>query len=251
MPSKHKNQKKIKQSNIKITEKKTKNIKESDIYESDSDSDSNTHLKNKNIGKKFIPVTNSYPFANLGYGYPNPAYSIQVNKKPDDNKYFHNYKYTYNVQVNKPVLTYNNFITQRKLNNITPQEHKYYQQFQQQSYNFNGHYEVANHKPTVLALQANLGFPMYSGGPAVGETNGQIGYTPQPTQSTQSINPNSLIGLNSGNVQVYKNSPAYTGVQAKTLPGQNLIANMNAEQTKANNANINNPAYFNYNQYYY
>ena len=240
MPSKHKNPSK---------HKKPTHHKKTNIYESESDT--STHLNYKNIGKKINPSNNSYPFGNLGLGYTNPAYSAQVVKRPDDNKYLNNYKYTYNVQVNKPVLTYNNFATQTKLNNMTPQEHRYYQQFQQQTYYYNGNYEVANSKPTVLAIQASLDHPMYSGGPVVGETNGQIAYTPQPTQSPQSVNPNSLIGTNSGNVQVYGNSPAYTGVQAKTLPGQNLIANYNAQQTKANNANIHNPAYFNYGQYYY
>lgn len=239
--------------------KKTQNVKQPKLLEKnpikldvsnvfESDSEPINHLNYKNINKKNIPIINSYPVGILG-----PLYSIQTNKRPDINKYFQNDKYTYNVQMSKPVLTYGNYVTQKTLSNMTPQEHKYYQQFQQHTYNFNGTYDVVNKKPAVLAIQSNLHYPMFSGGPNINETNGQIGYTPQPTQSTPSqlnVSPGTL-GPNGGTVQIYGNSPAYTGVQANTLPGENIIENMNAQQTKANNANINNPAYFNYGQYYY
>lgn len=211
----------------------------------------NLNFDNNGNIKRIIQLNNSYPYGSNGYNLQNPQYSVQNNKKTDNNKYFKNYKYDYNVQVNKPSLTYDNFIYQTELKNMTPQEYRYYQKMQEKYFIYNGNYEVANQKPTILAIQANLNYPMYSGGPTVGETNGQIGYTPQATQSPQNINPGNLIGSNNGNVQVYGNSPAYTGVQPKTLPGQNLIAEMNYTQTKANNANINNPAYFNYGKYFY
>jgi hypothetical protein len=244
MPSKHKKTKKINQ--LKLKEKTSAEVKISNIYESDSET--MTHLKYNIIRKKNIPVNNSYPVGILGQVYP-----AQMNIHPDVNKYFQNNNYTYSVQMNKPVLTYDNFITQNTLKNMTSQEHKYYQQFQQQTYNFNGNYDVVNKKPTVLAIQAKLQYPSFYTGPVVGEINGQTGYTPQPTQSSQpiiNVNPNTF-GPNGGTVQIYGNSPAYTGIQAKTSPGQNAIANINTQQTKANNANINNPAYFNYGQYYY
>lgn len=222
------------------------NVSVSNVSSVSSVSDISNANFNK-ITKNTLPVNNSYPFGNLAYGY-----SVQSNKRPDDNKYFHYYKYTYNVQTNQPVMTYDNFITQNKLSNMTNQQYKYYQQFQPQYFYFNGSYDVANKKPTVLAIQANVKYPMFSGGSIVGETNSQIGYTPQPTQSPHNVNPNTVISsLNDGNIQVYGNSPAYTGVMAGELPGQNIIANRNAQQTKVNNANINNPAYFNYGQYYY
>lgn len=238
MPSKTKKSHKIK--HPKLKEKSTTEIKvtKSNIFEDSSNS--SNHLNYKNISKKNVPVNNTYPVDILGH----------MNKHPEMNKYFQNNKYTYSVQMNKPVLTYNNFLTQKALNNMTYQEYQYYQQFQQQTYNFNGTFDVVNKKPSVIAIQSSLNYPMFSGGPSVGQTNGQIGYTPQPTSSPMNVNPNTLT-VNGGIIQNYGNSPAYTGVLPKTLPGQNEIANMNAQQTKANNANINNPAYFNYGQYYY
>jgi len=265
---KHKSHKKLKQKAIaKIYEKIDSNELDTSLYTSSTNTNTNTKLNtntntNTNTNndshfnfelKKNYPVNNSYPFANLGYNLPKPTYSAQVIRRPDDNKYFHNYRYNYNVQVNKPTLTYDNYVTRLAQKNMSNKERAYYEKLNQKYYYYNGNYELANNNPPVLQLQANIEYPMYSGGPMVGETNGQIGYTPQPTQSAQSTqvpNPNGF-GLNSGNVQIYGNSPAYTGVQAKTLPGQDLIANINAQKTKAANANINNPAYFNYGQYYY
>lgn len=244
MPSKHKNHK---HKNHK-TNTHSKTHTDSDMFTIDTDMVHVLNTVTNHINSN--PIVNSYPYGNLGYTTQNPSYSAQVIRRPDDNKYFHNYKYNYNVQVNKPEMTYDNFIARQQLHNMTPEEYRYYQQFEQKYFYYNGNYEVSNQKPTVLAIQANLDCPMYTGGPAIGETNGQIGYA-QSAQFAQSINPNSLIGLASGNVQIYGNSPAYTGIQAKTLPGSALIANINYNQTKANNADINNPAYFNYGQYYY
>lgn len=246
MPSKHKKNMVKKQNKNKKSSKHTFQDTSS-IFIDEPNINKNIYHKDVNLNN----VINSYPYQNLGYNFPIPAYSVQIKKKQDETKYFRNYHYDYNVQVNKPVMTYDNFITQQSSKNMSQLEHRYYNQMNQQYYMFNGNYEVANNKPIKLALQAGLKFPVYSGGPAVGETNGQIGYNPQPTQSPSNINPNVITGFNNGNIQLYGNSPAYTGVQAKTLPGQNLIAEQNYNQTKANNANINNPAYFNYGQYYY
>ena len=222
---------------------KGKKNNKSDIYETSSTS--THHLNYKNTAEKFNLNINSYPYGKTGL--LNPLYSVHNNTKIENAKYFNEHKYTYNVQTNKPVLTYENYMTQQQINKMTPQEYKYYQQFNKKYYVYNGNFDVVNDKPIILALQANLTHPIYSGGPNVNETNGQISHTVSPT----SLNVNSFTGGNNASVQLYLNSSAYTGVQAKTLPGENMIANMNAEQTKANNANINNPAYFNYGQYFY
>jgi hypothetical protein len=241
MPNKHKktNHKKHKKTNNKYQE--TQNI-----YTSDTSSSMITNYFNKNEQQK--PVCNSYPLSNIGYNFPNPEYSVQVIKRPDDNTYFNNYRYYYNVQVNKPTLTYDNFITQQKMKNMTEQEYRYYQQMNNNYFYFNGNYEVANDKPNKVLLQANLNYPMFSGGPATGEMNGQIGYTPQPTKSpnTTMVNSND-IRLNTTGVQVYGNSPAYYGVQANTVMNQTMITNNNNN----NKSYGQNPAYNNYGQYYY
>lgn len=192
--------------------------------ETETDSNNKSHFKVNH--KKHYPVNNSYPLSNLGYNMPNPAYSAQVIRRPDDNKYFHNYTYDYNVQVNKPVLTYSNYVTRLEEKNINNKERIYHEKLNQKYFYYNGTYELLDNKPSVLALQSNINYPI------------------------SMINSNNLTP-NLNNIQSYTNSSAYYGVQAKTLPGQNLIANMNAEKTKAINANINNPAYFNYGQYYY
>lgn len=245
MPSKHKKDVVKKKHHKKNSTKNSQDL--SNIFVNESNVNQSIYNQNVNLNN----VINSYPYQNLGYNFPIPSYSVQIKRKPDDTKYFRNYTYDYNVQVNKPVMTYDNFIAQETLKNMSEQEYRYYNQMNQQYYIYNGNYEVANNKPVKLALQSGLNVPQYSGGPVVGETNGQIGYTPQPTQYPPSVNPNVISGFNNGNVQMYGNSPAYTGVQAKTLPGQNIIAQQNFIQTQANNANINNPAYFNYGQYYY
>jgi hypothetical protein len=245
MPSKHKKDMVKKKHHKKSSKHSSENL--STIFVDEPNVSQNIYNKNVNLNN----VINSYPYQNLGYNFPIPSYSVQIKRKPDETKYFRNYRYDYNVQVNKPVMTYDNFIAQETLKNMSQQEYRYYNQMNQQYYIYNGNYAVANNKPIKLALQAGLDFPQYSGGPQTGEINGQMGYTPQPTQSPPSVNPNVISGFNNGNVQIYGNSPAYTGVQAKTLPGQNLIAQQNFIQTQANNANINNPAYFNYGQYYY
>jgi hypothetical protein len=241
MPSK--NHKKDVYKQKKHTHKKNK---DKNINYFSSDSTINNVLNYKNVEHNNNQIINSYPFQNLGYNFPNPSYSVQIKRRPDD-KYFKNYKYDYNVQVNKPVLTYDNFITQEALKNMTPAEYRYYNQFQEKYYIYNGNYEVANQKPLVLAIQSNLNYPVYSGPNAV-EFNANMYQNNTPSQNS---NQNVISGFNTGNVQIYGNSPAYTGVQAKTLPGQNLIAQQNFTQTKANNANINSPAYGNYGNYFY
>ena len=245
MPSKHTKDMVKKKHHKKSSKHNLQDL--SNIFVNDPNVNQNIYNKNVNLNN----VINSYPYQNLGYNFPIPSYSVQIKKKPDETEDFRNYRYDYNVQVNKPVMTYNNFIAQETSKNMSQQEYRYYNQMNQQYYIYSGNYAVANNKPIKLALQAGLDFPQYSGGPQIGETNGQMGYIPQPTQSPPSVNPNVISGFNNGNVQMYGNSPAYTGVQAKTLPGQNLIAQQNFIQTQANNANINNPAYFNYGQYYY
>jgi hypothetical protein len=245
MPSKHKKDMVKKKHHKKSLKHIPENL--SNIFVDEPNVSQNIYNKNVNLNN----VINSYPYENLGYNFPIPSYSVQIKRKPDDTKYFRNYKYDYNVQVNKPLMTYDYFMAQQALKNMSQQEYRYYNQMNQQYYAYNGNYAVANNKPIKLALQAGLDFPQYSGGPQTGEINGQMGYTPQPTQSPSNVNPNVISGFNNGNVQIYGNSPAYTGIQAKTLPGQNLITQQNFIQTQANNANINNPAYFNYGQYYY
>ena len=228
------------------------NVDETSLYTSEINPQP---ILNVNYEQKRMPVNNSYPMGNLGYNFPNPNYSAQVIRRPDDNKYFHNYRYNYNVQVNKPVMTYDNYITHLALKNMTPQEQRYYAKLNQKYYYYNGHYDIEGGKQNVVALQANLNYPTYMGGPAVGEINGQAGYTPQPTKSAPSVNPYDSIGLNTTGIQIYGNSPAYYGVQSKTLPGQNLVSNLNMNTYNANNIpnnnNAYNPAYSNYGQYYY
>jgi hypothetical protein len=227
------------------------NIKEESLFLSSSDS--TTQMSQyplfNNTQNKNVPVCNSYPLSNMGYNFPNPLYSSQIIRRPDDNQYFRDYKYTYNVQVNKPVLTYENYVTQNALKNMTPEECRYYAKMNEKYYYFNGGYDVPGDKQNIVALQAGLNYPMYSGGPATGEINGQAGYMPQPTRSAPVVNPNDPIILNTNGVQVYANSPDYYGVQAKTLPGQNLYYR-NPNNTP-NPTTGYNPAYSNYGQYYY
>lgn len=222
-------------------------LNETSLYTSEK----NTHpiFNNKYEQQRENPVYNSYPVGNLGYNFPNPNYSVQKIRRPDDNKYFHNYRYNYNVQVNKPVLTYDNYITHLALKNMTPQEQCYYTKLNEKYYYYNGHYDVEGDKQNVVALQANLNYPMYMGGPAVGEINGQAGYTLQPTKSAPTVNSNDTFGMNTNGIQIYGNSPAYYGVQSKTLPEQNLMYT-NPNNTPNPQTGYN-PAYSNYGQYYY
>jgi hypothetical protein len=249
----HKEHKSHKKSSDKILKKKVKvhivkkcnqNELDSSIFESGSVVGRELNYKFDN--KKVNPNINSYPLANLGYNFPNPTYSTQVIRRPDDNKYFNNYKYNYNVQVNKPSLTYGNYITQLSQKNMSEQERKYYEKLNQKYFYYNGTYEVVDNKPIVLALQSNLTYPLYSSGPIVGETNGQFGYTQQSytTMPVPMVNSNDLIGLNSGNIQTYANSPAYYGIQSKTLPGQNQIPNLTKNTYSGNNIPNNNNQFF-------
>lgn len=230
---KHKTHKKT--SHINLKEKVKVHIgKKCDLNEFDTsifESNSYNHreLNYKFEHKKINPPTNSYPYANLGYNFPNPSYSAQVIRRPDDNKFFHNYIYNYNVQINKPTLTYNNYVAHLAQKNMSNKERKYYEKINQQYFYYNGTAEVVDNKPVVLSLQTNLNYPTYANGPTVGEMNGQIGYNQQVQRipSKPMINSNDLIGLNNGNVQIYTNSPAYYGVQSKSLPFQNSIPNIN------------------------
>jgi hypothetical protein len=233
---------------------------ETSLYSSDTNMDLNKNIDGQlnisnldvNHQNKNIAVCNSYPLGNLGYNFPNPSYSVQVIRRPDDNKYFHNYKYNYNAQVNKPVMTYDNYITQRALKNMTPAECRYYAKMNEKYYYFNGNYDVPGDKQNIVELQAMLNYPMYMGGPAVGEINGQMGYNQQSGNSYPSkpiVNSNDVTGLNSNGIQIYANSPEYYGVQAKTLPGQNL-SYRNPNNTPNPRTGYN-PAYSNYGQYYY
>jgi len=222
-----------------------KNNNLNNILNSDED---NLLLNNINL-EQTNPVCNSYPVGNSGYYLPNPVYSVQKIKNPDDNKYFHNYKYNYNVQVNKPVLTYDNYITQKAIKNMTNKEYCYYAKLNEKYYYYNGEYNINNDKQNVLTIQTNLNYPMYMGGPTIGEINSQIGYTPQPTKSAPTIDPNSILNLDTNGVQIYSNSPEYYGVQPKTFPGSN-ITSRNPNNTP-NPITGYNPAYSNYGQYYY
>jgi hypothetical protein len=219
---------------------------ESSLYTSDTNTNHMPSDKHDNPVVK--PVFNSYPVGMFGYDLPNASYSVQKIRRPDDNKYFHNYRYNYNVQVNKPILTYDNFIAQRTAKNMTAQEQRYYAKMNEKYYYYNGNYEIDGDKQNVVALQANLNYPMYMGGPAVGEINGQAGYTPQPTKSAPNVNPYDTY-INTNGIQVYGNSPAYYGVQSKTLPGENLMYT-NPNNTPNPKTGYN-PAYSNYGQYYY
>lgn len=223
----------------------TKN--KSDLFVSSSSSssmDNQLYYKHTNNNKSKV-LNDSYPYQLFGNNTQMPPYSVQIKKKLDDNKYFKNYTYDYNVQVNKPIMTYDNYKMHQKLKNMTKEEYCYYNKFQEKYFMYNGNFDVANKKPSALAIQASLKYPTFSGSSmaynVANETN-----TPQI-----SVNPNLVNGFNNGNVMIYGNSPAYTGVQAKTLPGQNLIAQQNYIQTQINNANINSPAYANYGKYFY
>ena len=222
-------------------------LNETSLYTSDTNTQ--TTFNEKNERQRVNPIVNSYPLGNLGYNFPNPNYSVQKIRRPDDNIYFYNYRYNYNVQVNKPVLTYDNYITHMAQKNMTAQEQRYYAKLNEKYYYYNGNYDIEGDKQNVVAVQANLNYPMFMGGPAVGEINGQSGYTPQPTHSAPMVNSNDIFGLNTSGIQVYGNSPAYYGVQSKTLPGQNsTIRNPN---NTPNPQTGYNPAYSNYGQYYY
>ena len=249
--SKHKSHKKlsdkiIKKVKVHILKKCDKNELDTSIFESNSNiyPELNYNFKHK---KNNLSI-NSLPLANLGYNFPNPLYSTQIIRRPDDNKYFHNYIYDYNVQVNKPILTYENYVTQLAQKNMSNQERKYYEKLNQKYFYYNGTYEIVDNKPIVLALQSNLTYPLYDSGPIVGETNGQIGQN--GTQSYKHlpvpmVNSNDLIGTNNGNIQTYANSPAYYGVQSKTLPGQQLIPNLTKNTYNGNNIPNNNNQFFN------
>jgi hypothetical protein len=252
---KHKSHKKSthKKSSHKILKEKVKvhigkncDLNELDTSIFESNTNSHHELNYKFEHNKINPTTNSYPLANLGYNFPNPSYSAQVIRRPDDNKYFHNYRYNYNVQVNKPTLTYDNYVAHLAQKNMSNQERKYYEQINQKYYYYNGTWEVVDNKPVVLALQTNLNYPTYTSGPIVGEANGQIGYNQQVqrTPPVPMVGSNDLIGAG-GNIQNYTNSPAYYGVQSKTLPYQNAIPNLTKNTFNGNNIpNVNNQFYY-------
>jgi hypothetical protein len=234
--------------------KSSKKNKSTSLFTKTSDNTSVSNVLNYKVEKKLSlasPVNNSYPFGSLGYNFPTPNYSVQKLVRPDDNKYFHNYKYNYNVQSNKPVMTYDQYMYKQAQKAMTPQEYRYYQQFNQKYFYYNGNYELQDHKPVILAVQASLNYPTFSGGSAL-ENNSQV-INAQTAQISQPI-PNSLSGQTNyvagigGSVQIYGNSPAYTGVQAKTLPGQNIMINNANNANNVNNmnnanANVYNMAY--------
>lgn len=249
MTDKHK-LKKSKKSNKKNSTSKSSLFTGTSVSTSDNTSVSN--ILNYKVEKKLsVPINNSYPFGSLGYNFPTPNYSVQKIVRPDDNKYFHNYKYNYNVQSNKPVMTYDQYMYKLRQKEMTPQEYRYYQQFEKKYFYYNGNYELQDNKPVVLAIQTSLNYPTFSGGSAL-ETNNQP-LNAQSAYSGQSGVPNSLYAQTNyvagigGSVQIYGNSPAYTGVQAKTLPGQNLTLNASNPNNQANianaNANVYNMAY--------
>ena len=62
---------------------------------------------------------------NRDYNYNNTTFNVQKLTRPDDTPYYANYKYTYNVQVMKPVLTYDNFMYQQRKSGLD--EYDYYQ----------------------------------------------------------------------------------------------------------------------------
>lgn len=219
--------------NIKNKKCKCNKIKNNDVKELDN----LKNIETENINGNYL--NNSYPYGNLGYNFPAHSYCIQKEKIPNINKYFKNDSLNYNVQINKPIFSYDNYIMQKEIKAKNSCNCRYNQNNKPKKFVYNGNFEIANNKPNKLIVQANLNNPMYS-------------------QTIINNNNNNLtLGYNDnlttvpGTIQSIEKTPLYTGVQAKTLPGQNLIAERNAEQTKANNANLNNPAYFNYGQYYY
>jgi hypothetical protein len=247
---KNKEHKRKEHKNILPRTKSEFNVDGTSLYTSDTNTESKSNINFEQ--QQINPVCNSYPLGNLGYNLPNPHYSVQTIRRPDDNKYFHNYRYSYSVQVKKPTLTYDNYIANLSLKNMSEQECRYYAKLNQKYYYYNGHYDIEGNKPNVVALQANLNYPMYMGGPSVGEINGQAGYTPQPTKSAPMVNSNDTYGLNTTGIQIYGNSPAYYGVQSKTLPSLNMNTyNANNITNNTNGNNAYNPAYSNYGQYYY
>ena len=231
---KHKSHKKLSHKIIKEKVKIKVHIgKKCDLNELNTsifESSTNSHheLNYKFEHGKINPTANGYPSANLGYNFPNPPYSTQVIRRPDDNKYFHNYRYDYNVQVNKPTLTYDNYVAHLAQKNMSNKERKYYEQINQKYYYYNGTWDAVDNKPVVLAVQTNLNYPTYTSGPIIGEANGQIGYNQQVQRSplVPMVNSNDLIGAG-GNIQVYTNSSAYYGIQSKSLPFQNSVSNIN------------------------
>jgi hypothetical protein len=140
------------------------------------------HNKNKEI-------------ALLPLNIPNPPYSAQVIRRPDDNKYFQNYTYSYNVQVDKPTLTYDDYMTQQFQKNMTNQEWKYYNKLNQKYFYYGNNYSLINNQPSQFTVQSRLHYPMMT------------------TNSV--IHSNNTFGPNNSGVQNYTNSPEYTGILAK------------------------------------
>ena len=200
---------KSKNNRLQSETSKTDNYTSTQYYDNKSETESESEIE-----------THFYP------------YSIQTNIK-----YQYIPKYQYSVQTEQPKMTYDNYVIQTALNNMSPQEYKYYQKLQKTNYNYNGNYQLLNNKPTKMTIQSKLKTSFYPRGST--EVNG--------TLDIYNLDNNN----NNGSIQVYTNTPAYIGIQPKTSREQTAIANMNAQQTKANNANINNPAYFNYGKYYY
>jgi hypothetical protein len=233
----------------KHKKKSTKNNSNNSSSSSSSSMDNELYYKNANRNKNKV-LNDSYPYQFFGNNTQMPSYSVQIKKKLDDGKYFKNYKYDYNVQVNKPIMTYDNFKTQQELKNMTREEYCYYNKFQEKYYLFNGNFDVVNKKPNALAVQASLKYPMPLGPVKIADSSIVSNVVNEPNNQV-SVNPNLIYGFNNDNVMLYTNSPVYTGVQAKSLPGQNLIAQQNYIQTQVNNANINSPAYANYGKYFY